>query len=70
MPFQDFALECNTFDGRRPATVVLALYISTKLEIDSLLCDEGKILGNRQLEPATNSSLVRVAFTLDEALSG
>ena len=54
LPFQDFALECNTFDGTRPVLVVLALYISPKLEIDSLLCDEGKNLGSRLLEPATN----------------
>ena len=51
-------------------TVVLALYISTKLKIDSLLCDEGKILGSRLLKPATKYSLVRVASTLDEALGG
>ena len=60
----------SAIDGTRPMTVVLALYISTKLKIDSLLCDEGKILGNRLLETATNCSMVRVAFTLDEALSG
>ena len=70
LPFLFFALECDSFDGTRPVTVDLAMYISTKLKIDSLLCDEGKILGSRQLEPATNSSLVRVAFTLDEALCG
>ena len=60
----------SAFDGTWPVTVVLTLSISTKLKIDSLLCDEGKIVGTRLLEPATNCSLVRVAFTLDEALCG
>lgn len=64
LPFQDFALECNSFDGTRPVTMVLALYISTKLEIDSLLCDEGKTLGSRLLELATNCSLVRLASSV------
>ena len=71
VPFYDFALVCNTSDGTRPMVVFLVSENSTRLEIDFLLlCAEGKILGSRLLEPATNCSPVRLVFILKEALSG